>query len=178
MCKFIFRLVFIALLQVAPALAAEDAVNIYDKPREVPSHQIEYQSGQKFKLSDFNGDFVLAHFWSRDCAPCVAELKNLNTFYNKTQNDGIRLLMISNNSEWKNVSEQRRFLNKYKAQDLDFYTDNSGQVAADLGIFTSPHTVLINTQGQEIGRIRGSADWSRPAVIKYIRDLKEKHGRI
>ena len=86
--------------------------------------------------------------------------------------------MISNNSEWKNVSEQRRFLNKYKAQDLDFYTDNSGQVAADLGIFTSPHTVLINTQGQEIGRIRGSADWSRPAVIKYIRDLKEKHGRI
>lgn len=84
--------------------------------------------------------------------------------------------MISNNSEWKNTAEQRRFLNKYKAPDLDFYTDNSGQVAADLGIFTSPHTVLINTQGQEIGRIRGSADWSRPAVIKYIRDLKEKHG--
>ncbi len=176
MFKFILSLVFITLLQTSPALSYEDAVNIYDKPREVPSHQIEYQSGQKFKLSDFKGNFVLAHFWSRDCGPCIAELKTLNAFYNQTQNDNIKLLMISNNSEWKNTAEQRRFLNKYKAPDLDFYTDNSGQVAADLGIFTSPHTVLINTQGQEIGRIRGSADWSRPAVIKYIRDLKEKHG--
>lgn len=176
MFKFILSLVFITLLRTSPAAAYEDAVNIYNKPREVPSHQIIHESGKYYKLSDFKGNFVLALFWSRDCGPCIAELESLNTFYNQTKDESIKLLIISNNSEWKSVEEQRRFLNKYKSPDLDFYVDNGGQVAADFGIFTSPHTVLINTKGQEIGRIRGSADWSKPAVIKYIRKLKEKYG--
>lgn len=176
MFKFILSLIFITLLQAAPAAAYEDAVNIYSKPREVPSHQIIHESGKYYKLSDFKDNFVLALFWSRGCGPCIAELESLNTFYNQTKDENIKLLIISNNSEWKSVEEQRRFLKKYKAPDLEFYVDNSGQVAADFGIFTSPHTVLINTKGQEIGRIRGSADWSKPAVIKYIHKLKEQHG--
>ena len=49
-------------------------------------------------------------------------------------------------------------MKKYRAGDLEAYTDVNGQLASDFGIFTSPNTVLINKDGKEIGRLRGSAE--------------------
>ena len=49
-------------------------------------------------------------------------------------------------------------------------------LAEDLGIFTSPNTVLINRKGEEIGRIRGSIDWDDDDVIEYIYKIKAQHG--
>lgn len=173
-CLF-FLLVLLVFLPIG-SVSADDAVNIYKTPRPVPAHKIIHQSGQSYLLSDFKGEFVLAVFWSRDCGPCIAELKSLNEFYKATQNEGIKLLLISENQEWKSVAEQKKILKKYGAPDVEFYVDDYGRVASDLGIFTSPHTVLINTKGEEIGRIRGSADWSSRKVINYIKELKEEYG--
>ena len=61
------------------------------------------------------------------------------------------------------------------APDLPFYTDKDGKLAAAFGVFTSPHTVLFNKKGQEIGRIRGSAEWNDPRVIEYIYKLKAEN---
>ena len=165
---------FIAFFQVYTSIA-KDAVNIYSKPRTVPTHKIIHQSGKSYLLSDFKGKFVVAIFWSRKCGPCIAELKSLNGFYNKTKDSNIKLLIISDNEEWTSVDDQKRFLKRYGATDLEFYVDEYGQVASDLGIFTSPHTVLINSKGKEIGRIRGSADWDDDRVLKYIQDIQKKY---
>ncbi len=176
MFKRIFAIVLILTVFQICGSFAKDAVNIYSKPRQVPIHKIIHESGKSYLLSDFKGKFIVAVFWSRDCGPCIAELKSLNTFYNKTKDSTIKLLIISDNEEWKSVIEQKRFLKRYGAPDLEFYVDEHGQVSSDLGIFTSPHTVLINTKGEEIGRIRGSADWGDEKVIKYIKNLQEKYG--
>ncbi len=175
MLKLIIQTIFSVFLFVFPVFA-EEGVNIYAEPREVPRHTIIHESGQRYSLSDFKGDFVLAVFWSRDCGPCIGELKSLNGFHNATKDYGVKLLLISPNEEWSSVAEQKRFLKRYGATDVDFYVDERGIVASDFGIFSSPHTVLINESGQEIGRIRGSAKWDREDVIDYIYQLKEKYG--
>lgn len=46
----------------------------------------------------------------------------------------------------------KKMLKKYRAGDLEAYTDVNGQLASDFGIFTSPNTVLVNKDGKEIGR--------------------------
>ena len=38
----------------------------------------------------------------------------------------------------------------------------------NLGIFSYPHTVLINRQGQEVGRIRGALNWKSRAAKNFI----------
>ncbi len=154
---------------------AEEGVNIFNEPRKAPIRAFTHQSGQHLKFSDFKGDFVLAHFWSRDCGPCVRELKTLNTFYNDMAGKGIRLVLLSPSGEWRSANEQKRFLKKYGAPDVPFYTDDGGRLAGDFGIFSRPHTVLINQQGEEIGRIRGSAKWNDPRVEEYIAKLKLKN---
>ncbi len=168
---FIFSLCF-----AFSAFAKKDGnVNIYDHPRETPQIPFYTSDGRAVVMDDFKGNFVLLMNWSRDCSPCVNELEGLNEFYKQTKDNGITLLMLSPSREWKNTAEQRRFLKEYDAPDLPFYTDKDGKLAAAFGVFTSPHTVLFNKKGQEIGRIRGSAEWNDPRVIEYIYKLKAEN---
>ena len=175
--KNILKITFflISLLCTLPGYAAkESAVNIFAASRDVPSRQIIHESGKKYALSDFNGQFVVAVFWSRNCGPCIKELKDLNTFYNKALSQNIRVILVSPASEWHSSVEQRLFLKKYGAADIEFYTDKKGNLAADFGIFTSPHTVLIDENSQEIGRIRGKAKWADKRMLAYIKSLMKK----
>ncbi len=167
---------FMFVLFAFSANAREDAVNIYAVPRDMPQREIINEQGQKVKLSSFKGNFILLMVWSRNCVPCVKELDNINGFVNKTRDDNIKVIMLSPNTEWKTSEEQRNFVNKFNAPDLALYTDIDGKLTEDLGIFTSPHTVLIDASGQEIGRIRGAAEWDDDKVVEYIRNLKEQHG--
>ena len=159
------------LFNFAQNAAAE--INIFEYPRQLPQSKITNPNQESFALSDFKGNFVLAHFWSRDCAPCIKELKSLNNFHNKVKNDNIRLILISPNTEWFDNNEQAIFLKRYGAPDVEFYTDKNNKLASDFGIFTTPHTVVINKKNLEIGRLRGSETWDKPEVIKYIKQLKK-----
>lgn len=173
---YLFVVVFCALV-FETVEATEKGVNIYAYSREVPSKVIFNVQGQKVKLSDFSGKFLMVVFWSRYCVPCIRELKSLNTFANKTKNDGFKVILVSDKKEWKGgMDEQKRVLAKYGAQDLEAYVDNRGDLAAAFGIFSSPVTVLISRKGKEIGRIRGSADWDEEGVIEYMYKIKAEHG--
>lgn len=174
--KNIFKIAFFAFILCAGfgAEAKKDAVNIYAEARDVPKRPIVHESGKAYRLSDFKGEFVVAVFWSKTCGPCLKELRDLNTFYQNALPENIRLILISPKSEWKSALEQRLFLKKFGASDVEFYTDKKGKLAADFGIFSSPHAVLINEDSKEIGRIRGTAKWADKRVLEYIKGLKKK----
>ncbi len=169
----IFCFVLMAVF-VWSAEAKENAVNIFQSSRAVPIRKIKHEDGTMYSLKDFNGQFVVAVFWSKSCGPCIKELEGLNTFYKNALKDNIRLVLISKDSEWHSAVEQRLFLKKYKAPDIEFYTDIKGDLAGDFGIFTSPHTVLINEKAEEIGRINGTAKWGDERVLDYIKKIREE----
>ena len=152
-------------------------VNIYNEPRKLPDRRIFLyeENGKSHKINEFKGEFVIAIFWSRNCAPCIYELAKISKFQNKIKGNNIRIIMISPASEWVSSAEQRRFLKRFNADDLEYYVDKKGDLSADLGIFTSPNTVLINSKGQEIGRIRGAAEWDNDKMVDYIYNIKAKH---
>ena len=102
---------------------------------------------------------------------------SLIIFSKKVADNGIKVVIISPASEWHSLEEQQKFLQKYGAPDLDFYVDKKGDLSADLGIFTSPNTVLINRHGKEIGRIRGSVEWDDDEVIEYIYKIKAQNNQ-
>ena len=156
--------------------ASSEYVNIYEEPRKFPKREFYSPLGQRYTMEDFKGNFVILVLWSRYCAPCVKELDELNEYSMKVKNDGIRVILLSKASEWNGDSEQKRFLERYDAKDIEYYNDEKGMLAEDLGIFTSPNTVLINRQGKEIGRIRGSINWDDEDVIEYIYKIKAQHG--
>ena len=175
----LFTIGLMALLTANSALASTDGVNLYDEPRDLPQKPLIRQDGSQVNLSkDFKDNLVLAMFWSRHCMPCVQELDDIKAFDKRVKDNGVRVVLISPSQEWQTPEEQQEFLNKYGADEMDFYTDERGNMAAALGIFTSPNTVLINKSGQEIGRIRGAADWDSDAVVEYIYKLKSDYENL
>ena len=176
--KFIYIL-FLSLFSTVFSVfaASEKGVNIYSYPRELPSKAIFNEQGQKVKLSDFKGKFVMVVFWSRHCAPCLRELRSLNAFADKTKNDEIKVILVSDRREWQGgMEEQKRLLKKFGAENIEAFVDNRGDLAAAFGVFSSPVVVLVSREGKEIGRIRGSADWDDEQVIEYMYKIKAEHG--
>ncbi len=162
------------IFAASSVLAEEKNVNVYSIPRAVPESEIYNRVGKPYKLSGFKGKFVLAVFWSRTCGPCIRELDDLNEFHNKTKDNGIKLVLISPAGEWGSKDEEKAFLEKRGAPDVDFYNDKRGALASDLGIFSFPHTVMVNKHGEEIGRIKGAAEWGNDEIVEYIYGIKAK----
>ncbi len=178
MLKKYISILFVGILCFSGVAYAgsERGLNLFAYPRETPQTPIYNPYGGEVRLNDFKGNFVLAIFWSKHCVPCIRELDDLNNFVLKTKDTGIKAILISKAEEWNNVEEQQKFLKKFKAQDVEFYVDKKGKLTDAFGIFSSPHTVLINKKGEEIGRIRGSVDWDDEDVIEYIYSIKSTHG--
>ena len=153
---------------------AKKGINIFAYSRPAPQTAIYNSSGLQSKLQDFEGQFILVMFWSRYCAPCIRELDDINDFVKITRDNNIKVLLVSQAEEWTGVGEQRMLLKKYKAEDIDFYIDKKGALAGDFGVFSFPHTVLVDQYGEEIGRISGSVDWDDEDVVEYIYKLKAK----
>ena len=82
-------------LQTIAAEASEKGVNIYGAARDVPSKTVYGEAGNRVRMDDFKGDFVLAVFWSRYCVPCIRELESLKVFARQSNIDGIRVILIS-----------------------------------------------------------------------------------
>lgn len=165
--------IFIMMLMFSQEVCARDrAVNIYAFSRAMPQRELLAQDGTHHKLSEFAGDFTILIFWSRNCMPCVRQLKTLQEFTSKTQGQGIRLALVSTSREWKDSKEEKAFLSKYGAPNVESYIDEKGALTSDLGIYSSPNAVLINQKGEEIGRISGAADWGDEDVIEYINKIK------
>ena len=173
MMKKIF--IILCLVLFAQSVKAEKGVNLFAYSRDLPKTNIYNQYGKAISLRDFSGDFLIAVFWSKTCIPCLRELDDLNVFVNKTKDNGIKVILISPESDWTREGEQKAFLKRYGAENLDFYVDKKKKIATDFGIFTSPHTVLINKESEEIGRIRGAVDWDDEDVIEYMYKVKAKY---
>jgi len=170
------KIVFLFLMVCwAFAASARANVNIFAYSREAPDTKIYDSYGRAAKLSDFKGNFVIAVFWSKTCVPCLREMKELNSFANKTKDNGVKVILVSSAKDWASREEQVALLHKYGGDDLDFYIDKGSALANEFGIFTSPHAVLINSENMEIGRIRGAVDWDDSDVEEYIYKLKAQN---
>jgi len=83
--------------------------------------------------------------------------------------------MVSPHEDWSFENEQQTILKKYGGLNLETYTDKNSALATDFGIFSSPHTVLVNADSMEIGRIRGALDWDDEDVIEHILRIKAEN---
>ena len=64
-----------------------------------------------------------------------------------------------------------KFFNEIGVSNLPQFMDERQAIAREMGILGLPVTVLIDRDGNEIGRLMGDADWSSESAVSILKAM-------
>jgi len=130
--------------------------------RIAPDFELADTKGQKVKLSDLKGKYVMIDFWASWCGPCRVENPSVKRLYEKYAGKDFEILGVSTDDydhKWKQAirEDQLPWLQVW---------DQQKTVATTYSAFTIPYTVLLDKEGKIIDKnLRGYALEQRLAEI-------------
>jgi peroxiredoxin len=128
----------------------------YRQPRfiagdKAPDFEVALPDGQKARLSDLKGKYVLLHFWGSWCGPCRAENPALAAIHQKYSGLGFEVFSIGieqNPVAWQRAIERDGLVWKHHAiESAEF----NGGAAKLYNVKAIPTTFLINPDGDIMG---------------------------
>ena len=126
-------------------------------------------AGESVGLDVFAGNYVVMNFWATWCVPCREEMPSLDAL--QTHFKGQPLKVVALSTDRGSADKPKKFLKDLDIKNLAFFHDPKSQAARDTGLFGLPTTLLLDTQGREIGRLAGEAVWDAPEVKLFLEAL-------
>lgn len=120
-------------------------------------------------LEEFHGKYILVNFWATWCAPCRHEMPMLSELQTEFGGDDFEVVTIATGRN--SPAGIVKFFKDTGIDNLPRYQDPKQKLAAQMGVFGLPITVLIDREGREIARLRGDADWSSDSAKAIIAEL-------
>lgn len=145
--------------QHAPAPKAAPAVNFTDRAEK------------PLTLAEFRGKVVLLNYWATWCGPCVEEMPALERLQAKQGGGEFQIAAVSIDRQGLPIVDP--FLEKIGIRQLPIYLDRSGASMRAFGVRGLPTTILLDRDGNELGRLEGMAEWDSPqaeALIRFYMD--------
>ena len=124
--------------------------------KRIPNLEAKSLSGTTEKVDSLRGSIAVINFWATWCGPCKEEMPRLAKLKDEYSTNGVRFVAISVD-EPKNRAKIEPFL---KAQniDLDIWVGGDLDMLERVGLGNVlPATLIIDQQGEIIGRIMGEA---------------------
>lgn len=167
---------YVTRIGSVPSMQKEaDYVSILEQsllldPQPLPLKRAFYdENGKEVTLKQFKGKLVLLNFWATWCTPCAMEMPSLDALQESFDDRELPVKVIALSQDFKGVDFIRAFYKQNNIIHLDIYHDKGNAFFRDLGIISLPTTMLIDQQGNEILRMSGYIDWSKPEVQDFIR---------
>jgi len=140
---------------------------MHETPRPLPKITFEDGDGQALTLASFKGTTVLLNIWATWCVPCREEMPTLDALQAELGGPGFEVVPLSVDRAGPEVV--RKFYAEIGIRNLGLYIDASMQASFDLAAVGLPTTLLIDAEGQELGRLVGPAEWDAPEMIDLLK---------
>ncbi len=146
--------------------------------KRLPISDFETLAGESFSLDSLAGKTLLVNFWASWCAPCVAEMPELQKLHDQLSATNFSVVAIGIDDSAENLMKvQRRFnltfpivrdqkgLSKSAFHLVgfpeSFVVDGSGK----LMMFSDPDS------GEPVVRVIGPREWGRDPALTIMRSL-------
>jgi len=155
------------LLLFAPTTAGAETAKpgqlIETKPgKPVPELTLtDLDQEQPTNLAAYKGKPLIVNLWATWCGPCVTEMPSLMKLAGDLKEQGVAVVAISEDRGGKFVVDP--FLKEHGISGLPVYLDktmSTGKALKEATIL--PMTILIDADGNEVGRVKGDRDWDSP----------------
>lgn len=121
--------------------------------------------GSPVRLSDLQGKPVVLNFWATWCAPCRKEMPSLSRLAEQLGDDAQVVTVASGPGNDEAID---RFLAEIGVTNLPKYRDKDQSLTRAMGVLGLPVTVLISSDGFEVARLIGDAEWDDPQVAAVL----------
>lgn len=142
----------------------------HDTPEAVSTAAFDLEDGAgNGTLADYEGKYVLLNFWATWCAPCRHEMPMLSALQAEFGGDDFEVVTIATGRN--SPAGITKFFADTGIDNLPRHQDPKQKLAAQMGVFGLPITVIIDPEGREIARLRGDADWISDSAKAIIAEL-------
>ena len=162
----------IALLPLAVSIQSAGAQSpagfvVHESPRPLPDIEFENGQGVAMSLADFRGKVVLLNIWATWCAPCRREMPTLDRLQATLGGPDFQVVALSIDRQGLPVVQE--FYDELGLETLPIYVDESGKAQRALSVLGIPTTLLLDREGNELGRLLGPAEWDSPEMVAFFR---------
>ncbi|QHL86941.1 redoxin domain-containing protein [Nibribacter ruber] len=151
--------------QTEPATPA--TLTATSQPMVGAGFQMTDLDGKLVSFESLKGKVIFLNVWATWCPPCIAEMPNIQSLYEKVGSDKIAFVMLS--VDQKSREKVKKFIEK-KGFTFPVYMPASGLPEA----FNSPaipSTYIISPAGQIVAQQSGMAEYDTPEVIDFLQKL-------
>lgn len=158
----------LALAQTHRAKAsALDNFSLTAEKPPVPDIQFRNATGDVLNLSDYRGKVLLLNAWATWCGPCIHEMPGLDTAQAQLAGDDFQVLPIS--MDRGGVQTVDLFYRAQALRHLPILLEHRASIAVHMKPRGLPFTLLIDREGNEIGRALGEVYWNAPESLALLR---------
>ena len=137
------------------------------EPKPVPELHFVDGTGQPRTIAEFRGKLVLLNLWATWCVPCRKEMPALDRVQVSLGGPDFEVVALS--LDRKGLPAVQAFYAELGLKALAIYVaDGSGRTAGQIGAPGLPTTLLVDAQGNEVGRAVGPREWDSPAAMAEI----------
>ena len=141
---------------------------IHQEPMAVSPEPFAGPEGET-TLADYQGKVLLVNFWATWCAPCREEMPSIAALGEAFAAEDFAVVTIATGRNPAPAIE--KFLSEIGLEDLHVYLDPKQRLARDMGVMGLPVTVLVDSEGREVARLVGGADWGSDSARALIAAL-------
>jgi peroxiredoxin len=147
--------------------------NYMGADRRAPSFELKDLSGKPTTLKQFEGKVIVLNFWTRTCGPCLEEMPEFAELAKVLrEKSDVAVITISIDETPQEAMGTLKSLLKEDPPFLTLLDPDNKVVKGKFGTTLFPETWIIDKNGVIRARFDGAKEWSNPAVVEYVEQLR------
>jgi thiol-disulfide isomerase/thioredoxin len=138
-----------------------------DPPRPAPEIAFADGAGKSLSLADFRGKLVLVNLWATWCEPCIREMPSLDRLRAAMPAGDLAIVLVSQDRGGDKVVAP--FFARLGLARLKTYLDPQSTVGHAFEVRGLPTSILVDRDGNELGRVEGALDWDGAPAQALLR---------